>query len=517
MKQLLLLAILTAFISLPLCAQKKKHIKHHWNEAESLFDYGDYRSAINEYLPVIRSGKTTSPYYLKAILKTGICYFNLARLDSAWKYFSMINDSTVIEKYFYQAEILHRKNRLSDAEKLFRQYLSSFFPVNDSLKQQAERFLNQVSFAQKQYLNPQKIDIINLGAPVNTPYDEYVPLISADNQTLYFTARWPNTTGQKKDAFNRYFEDIYKSSNLNGAWSEPIQLDTTINSPLNDACAGLSPDEQKLFIFKTADDLISGDLYWAQMGVDNWEQPVKLPSSINSEYTESSATITVNDRIIYFSSDRPGGYGGKDLYKVTLLPDGSWSEAVNLGPMINTPYDEDAPFIHPSGKLYFSSKGHANNMGGFDVFVVEKDDEGNWLRPKNLGYPLNSVNDDIFFVLAADGKTGYYSSDKSGGKGGQDIYKIIFHQTKENLQVKHAIVRLNHRPEKAKITLINENSHLIEGEYFSNPNTGKFIFLIKPGYDYKLIIEYNNRKPDIVKLSQDDLLLQNHFEFNTLE
>ena len=156
-------------------------------------------------------------------------------------------------------------------------------------------------------------------------------------------------------------------------------------------------------------------------------------------------------------------------------------------------------------------------MGGYDVFMVEKDDEGHWLKPQNLGFPLNSVNDDIFFVLTANGKTGYYSSDKSGGLGGQDIYKINFPALNENLIVKHGKISLKDIPAKAKITLINEDSHLIEGEYFSNGKTGKFIFLIKPATNYKLLIEIENHKPEIIKLSTQDLLLQDEFDFSLSE
>src|SRR5690606_258080 len=139
-------------------------------------------------------------------------------------------------------------------------------------------------------------------------------------------------------------------------------------------------------------------------------------------FNESYASITPNDKVIYFSSNRDGGFGGKDIYKIERLPNGSWSKAVNLGSTVNTPYDDDAPFIHSDGRtLFFSSQGH-QNMGGFDIFKTKLNDNGEWTTPENIGFPINTVNDDIYFVLAADGKTGYYSSSQQGGFGGQDIY-----------------------------------------------------------------------------------------------
>jgi hypothetical protein len=217
---------------------------------------------------------------------------------------------------------------------------------------------------------------------------------------------------------------------------------------------------------------------------------MKLAVNINSEYNETSASITLDDKVIYFTSDKPGGFGGKDIYKVLRLPNGKWSKAMNLGAEVNTPYDEDAPFISVDKKtLYFSSKGH-QNMGGYDVFktVLEK---RNWSTPENLKSPINTVQDDIFFVLGASGKVGYYSSSRNGGYGGQDIYKVVLKDKHVTQHVLNARIKSKkeQQPLFAKIMLIENETKKVTGVYRSNANTGKFIIVVNPEKSYNIVVE----------------------------
>jgi len=215
-----------------------------------------------------------------------------------------------------------------------------------------------------------------------------------------------------------------------------------------------------------------------------------MSSDINSEYIETSACFTSNSDEFYFSSERPGGFGGKDIYCIKKLPDGRWALPYNLGKTINTAYDEDAPFLHPDGvTLYFSSKGH-NTMGDYDVFKSMLDKEtSQFSKPENLEYPINDVNNDIFFVLSVDGQRGYYSSVKAESFGGSDIYQIDTRFGDNDLVVKHGVTTENGQAVHAKIKLIDMENNSEAGVFYSNPNSGKFILVLNPMKPYKAIVE----------------------------
>jgi outer membrane protein OmpA-like peptidoglycan-associated protein len=224
-----------------------------------------------------------------------------------------------------------------------------------------------------------------------------------------------------------FYEDVYMSQNKGGNWTMPVNLGEPVNGPTHDAAIAISPNGSRLFIYK---DDGEGDMYLSTRKGLTWTKPVSLGPSINKKNSrEASMSVTADGRTLYFSSNRAGGYGGLDIYKASSLkPNGEYSNVENLGPTINTPDDEDAPFIHPDGvTLYFSSRGH-ETMGGFDIFKSELMD-GAFSLPENIGYPINTPGDDIYFVLSADGQNGYYASEKKGGLGFKDIYRIGMDKT----------------------------------------------------------------------------------------
>ena len=204
---------------------------------------------------------------------------------------------------------------------------------------------------------------------------------------------------------------------------------------------------------------------------------------------------------IYFTSNRPGGYGGKDIYRLKKLPNGRWATPFNLGPQINTIYDEDAPYLHPDGvTLYFSSKGH-NTMGEYDVFKSVLNIETNqFSTPENLGYPINDIGNDIFFVLSVDGQRAYYSSIKEETYGRDDIYSIDTRFGDNDLVVKPGIALLENKPDRIKITLLDNESNSVSGIFNSNPTTGKFILIMNPLKSYKAIIEHEGYTTQVINL-----------------
>ncbi|MEK7224972.1 MAG: peptidoglycan-associated lipoprotein, partial [Bacteroidota bacterium] len=264
---------------------------------------------------------------------------------------------------------------------------------------------------------------------------EYGPIITADESALIFTSRRPGTTGGlPSEIDHNYYEDIYLSKKENGKWRMAVNIGKPVNARTNDAAAGISLDGQKLFVYR---DNNGGDLYLSKLKGEKWSKPSRQrregntakgsTGKINTGYHESYASYSYNQKSIFFVSTRKdsSGIGGKDIYQCTLDKKGKCVEVHNLGPAINTPYDETCVFAHPDGKtLYFSSKGH-NTMGGYDIFKSTYLN-GAWGKAENLGYPINTVDDDVSFSITANNKTGYYSSSKSGGFGGKDIYTITF-------------------------------------------------------------------------------------------
>jgi len=266
-----------------------------------------------------------------------------------------------------------------------------------------------------------RVFIDNAGPEINSAYSDYGPVVAADETTLLFTSRRPNSANAAKDPVgDSYFEDVYQAAWQGKKWTPAGNLGAPVNTKNHDATVGLAPDGQRLLVYA---DESGGDLLESNLRGITWDKPKGLGSRINSKYHESSAAYSPDGRYLYFVSDKPeGGRGGHDIYKVELAGN---KPAENLGPIINTPYGEEAVFIMPDGKtLYFSSEGH-NSMGGYDIFKSVYQN-GKWNEPENLGWPINTPDDDVFFVASASGRHGYYASDRPGGLGGKDIYRITF-------------------------------------------------------------------------------------------
>ena len=481
----LLCVILLMFSILIVAQEHSKAFNKSFKSANEKYSIGDYYGALKIYqeLQIVDAEDKGLNF------KMGVCNYNIQNYKGAEANFLKSNTSVSIEILRYKASIAHINMKFKEALNYYNAY-KIISGEKEITIDEINVLIEKSKYAALAIDEPRNVLVQNLGATINTKNQEYVPLISADEKLMLFTSRRPGSTGGLLDPNGMSYEDIYMTTKVDNAWEIPTKLREGINTETNDACVGLSADGQLLFLFKPSEDQETGDLYESRMGVDDWEDPIKLGSDINTEYNETSATITLDDKVIYFSSDRPGGFGGKDIYKVLRLPNGKWSKAMNLGATVNTPYDEDAPFIYTDKKtLYFSSKGH-QNMGGFDVFKTVLEKSG-WSVPENLKYPINTVQDDIFFVLAASGKVGYYSSSRLGGFGKQDIYRVLLKD--ENVQQHVLTAVINSKKEKkpisAKIILIENESKKVIGIYKSNDNTGKFIMVVNPEKSYNVVIK----------------------------
>ncbi len=273
--------------------------------------------------------------------------------------------------------------------------------------------------------NPKNHSIKNIGREINSEYEDYAPTLNADETEIVFTSRRRDGNLNENVApDNKPFEDIFFAKRKGDRWDYAKNIGDHINTPSFDSNLALSPDDKLLFIYKPEGD---GDIYFCERQADGtWGEPEPLPGIINSTFRESSISITEDEKTLYFASDRPGGYGGSDIYVCTKDNRGQWSKVKNLGPKVNTPYDEDGPYIDADNKtLFFASQG-GKGMGGFDIYrtVLQDAKTNEWSEPENLGYPINTPDDDVYFVGTKSGKKWYYSSLREDGMGYTDIYEI---------------------------------------------------------------------------------------------
>lgn len=253
---------------------------------------------------------------------------------------------------------------------------------------------------------------VNLGDSVNSKFSEYYPTLTIEGDQLIFTRR-----------VNHYNEDFFITEYKNGSWTQSRGLLGDINSNMNEGAQNISQDGEWLIFTgcNFPDGYGSCDLYISYKTIDGWSAPVNLGPEINTRHWESAPSLSPDKQELYFSSNRPGGYGGSDIYVSKLQPNGRWSEPRNLGPVINTAGSESCPFIHADNyTLYFTSDGHMG-YGNNDLFKSNKQN-GEWTTPVNLGYPVNTIEDEGSLVVAADGITAYFASDRGDTRGGLDLY-----------------------------------------------------------------------------------------------
>jgi outer membrane protein OmpA-like peptidoglycan-associated protein/tetratricopeptide (TPR) repeat protein len=389
-------------------------------------------SYYNLAIPFYESAHQFNPNNAEINYKLGECYLyspyklrSLEFIKRSYELNPQYNSSSV---HFLLARGYHLNGMWDEAVREYKMQLELLRQSkgNQQDMDALSKYIEEVNHGKLLTQSKERVWIDNLGLNVNSAAPEYAPLISTDESLLIITARRSDAVGGLKDEVdNLPYEDIYYSRNKAGTWTPLANIGETINGSGHDASSGLSPDGKTLFVFKGSNNG-NGDIYISQLVNGFWTKPKALGKHINTSAHETSAALSYDGNELYFISDRDGGQGGKDIYMSrwdAIKQD--WGSAVNLGPVVNSVHDEDGVYLHPDGKtMYFSSKGH-NTMGGNDIFYTEKRD-GQWQRPVNIGHPINTPDDDIFFVVAADGRTAYYASIREDGYGDKDIYRITF-------------------------------------------------------------------------------------------
>lgn len=434
--------------------------------------------------------------YLKYLLGSCQCYdaFYFAQAEENIKAAESIKNK-LPDYDFYLGKVYENNDKYADAVKQFEIYLTNDLP--DTIKSIVNRQIEICKNSADQIAKGTIASITNIGPPINTSASEYAAVLPGNEIFMVFAYRGAKSKGGKQifpgkpSEKGEYFEDIFISQKTDSSkWSEPKSISPLINTTGNDAPLYLSHDGQKLYIFRNV-ALGNGDIFVSYLKGTEWGNPEKM-KGINSNYWEGSICFSPDEKIAYFSSERPNGLGGRDIWFAQRLSDGTYGNTKNLGPTINTPFDEDAPFITADGKImFFSSTGH-NSTGGYDIFRSDLKN-GKWGTPYNIGKPVNTNQDDKYYWVSADGQRGYYSSERKGGYGLQDIYLVepsVFGKPSA-LIVLSGVVYFDDKPVEAEIKIRSKHGRKdFSGTFTSNSATGEYLLNIPSGNEFELKYTY---------------------------
>ena len=494
MKKLILLTFILVFAAgNRLFSQAKTENKLTFYDAESWILFEDYKEALPEYQQLLKSYPNN--YNFK--YRIGQCYLNvpgekdksIGYLEDAVKH---INPKYKVGKfketgapydaYYYLANAYRINNQLDKAIESYNIFKKGLDPlVYDStiVNQQIRSCFN----AKDLMALPLFVKEKNLGNSINDNNSEFNPVVSDDEKQIIFS---------KSEAF--YDAILYSAKNPDGTWTSPINMNEIFKVDKDLYPTSISKDGKTLYLYSSAD--YDGIIYSSTRENGTWGPLVKLNDNINTKYWESHATISHDNKKLYFTSNRKGFFGGLDIFVSNRDSTGDWGPAVNLGPTINTPYNEESPFLSKDDKtLFFSSRGHLN-IGGYDIFYSTLLDNGEWSVPLNLGYPLNSTDDDVFFEPINAGYEGYYSKYESSGFGKQDIYRIeIFSDqhprkflVRGMVKVADLISNFNDSVKISAMNIKNPNQTIV---VYSNPKTGEYEFELPQG-NYEITYESPN-------------------------
>lgn len=421
-----ILTFLFLLFSLGLTGQvlKATHdFKHLSDQGDKAYSHGEFELALEKYL----AADKLSPNNAHLLFKVGVTYLStnkkfkaLAYLEKAQKLKKDVNP----EIEYYLGHACQEQFQFKEA----LDHLREFKKNHKKLSAIADEKIEQCLLAQKLVKKPVATLVTLFESPVNSKYEDFAPLLDSGETMLIFTSA-RDTTHRDPRFHNQIFESVMISEKIGGAWTEPIPMGNEINHHAHDGATYLSPDGKILVLYYgDTRDLYQSKFtkgYKSQFMNGVWTKAEHMPEPINSLASwESSGCYSPDGQFFFFASDRPEGFGELDIYMSKLGLDGKWGKPVNLGPEVNSPANEDAPFMHKDGTLYFGSEG-LKGMGNYDIFKT-RFKNNKWSRPENLGYPINTPEYDNYFQLSADKKHGYFTSVRKEGVGNTDIYMVTF-------------------------------------------------------------------------------------------
>ncbi|HTB07831.1 MAG TPA: tetratricopeptide repeat protein [Bacteroidia bacterium] len=509
------IALFAILLPISLYAQDDAVATSGVNEADGYFTQGDFEDALEAYLTLVDKYPENELFNYRV----GVCYLN-TNVDKA-KAISYLELVVHSKKNYPNALYLLARAyqfayRFDDAIKTFTDFKKEGRGASENIRD-ADLEIQYCINAKELMKFPISATFENLGKNVNSPYDDYYPFVPTDESFLVFNSKRAGT-GKEKATVNSYPPSIYISRVKDGEYTPAVGIGSPIDMPgKSEEVIGLSK-EGDYMLFYYIDKKGFGNIYITNEQADKtFSTPVQLPEVINQKgQSKIAASITSDGSTIYFASDRPGGFGGIDLYVSRRIPNGNWGTPQNLGTVINTPSNEDFPNISPDGKtLYFSSQGHTS-MGGYDIFKASLSDSANkWQSVQNMGYPINTPDDDMNFRLATNGRYGYISQVRKGGLGGLDIYRVTFNAVDQRYSVVKGLISTSDTTVKIKdytdvmITVSDAKTQELYGNYVPNSATGRYVIILPAGR-YHAIVQVDGFDP-----YKEDINVEDKSSFQT--
>ncbi|WP_338868619.1 OmpA family protein [Spirosoma sp. SC4-14] len=457
-----------------------------YNQAIKLF--GERKAG--EAIPFMEQATKQDPSFMDAYLKLGQLYEFTRRYESAisaYRSAIQLQPDSPAAGAAYQAlsNSLLRLGRYGEALPYLEKF-QAMFPPQSVQAQRVARQIASAKFAQEAVLHRQPVDPKPISSVLQTTPSQYFPVLTADEQTLVFTALKPEGD-----------EDLMVSTFNGETWSPPVSLSPSINTPDNEGTASLSADGRMLVftVCQGRKGFGSCDLYISRKTGSDWSAPENLGPSVNTRFYESQPSLSADGRRLYFVSDRPGGKGRRDIWRSDLDADGNWLEPVNVGVPVNTPFNEASPFIHANGQsLFFASEGHLG-LGGYDLFVSDSSNTG-WSAPANLGFPINTSEDQASLFVSANGKRAYYSFEeqKDGVSQKSRLYTFelpesLRERVKPVSYLKGVIADAKTRkPLAAIVELVDLKTNQIVSRVHADEQTGQYTAILPTGGEYALYV-----------------------------
>jgi len=492
------LAILTAFVLISfirpeICLSQQYHTMSskalkYYKAGLTAFDYIDYLNAERYFDQAIEADDK----FFEAYMMMGDLLLKQRRYSEAagnYKHAVSIDSAFYMPVFYNMATAEMMSGDYANALVHFNVYLSQA-KINEKNRILAARNVKNCEFAIEAVKNPVPFSPETAGEGINTAHDEYWPSITADGQTLMFTRQIRPGENVLRKGISQ--EDFYISYLSGKVWQEAVNAGSPLNTSQNEGAQSLSSDGS--YMFFTACDRPGGlgscDIFFSALGNGRWSIPVNLGSPVNTSNWESQPSINADGRMLFFSSNRPGGIGGKDLYYSVYKSNGKWSLPRNMGNIVNTPWDEMSPFIHFDGKtLYFSSDGRPG-MGGLDIYFTRMLEDSTWTEPKNLGYPINTFNDEMGLIIESGGQKAYFSS-KRDEAGGKNIYSFRLYDAVQPDPVAYLKGKVSDKTTGQMLRAEYELVNLSNGKQVFKSQTdgnGNFLVCLPAGNNYGLNI-----------------------------
>lgn len=447
------------------------------------------QNVFDEAIKHLNNAVKLDPKFQQAYLQLGDIYKRIRNTQKAKENYRLAVNVAPVENpnfYFILGETELQTGDYVQAKQNFETFLAKVTNVDPKFSDKANKYILDCDFSITAIKHPVPYQPFNMGSYINSEYKDYFPALTADGQTIIFTR---NVRGN---------EDFYTSTKKNTEWEKAKPLSDNINTPnYNEGAQSISPDGRYLFFTgcNRPDGAGRCDIYVCLKEGNHWSKPVNLGNVINTSDWESQPSISADGSTLYFLSNRPGGYGGYDIWKSTLNSESQWGTPVNLGPNINTPYDEATPFIHADGKtLFFASDGWPG-MGQKDIFYSKLQEDGTFSKPTNLGYPINTFNEEFGLIVTADGQEALFSSNLDGGFGDVDIYrfKLPEHLRPNPVTYVKGVVKDKdtQEPLESNVIVVNlKNSQAAYNEITAKED-GEFIAVMPAGEAYSFNVLAN--------------------------